>query len=213
MHRIPTFLAVAALAAGSAALAYAQGPTSLTRPISIGISGGAAMPSGELSNGKSTGFTGTNTGYDITGSVAFAFPALPFNLRLDANYNKFGTRNLSFADVVPVAAGTESTQAPLPHGYNADVHVTSFTANVLYSLPLPTVMIRPYLIGGGGIYSVVQEPTVGDNYSQTNAGYDLGAGAALPLGAFHAFVEARYQRVNQHSGSVAFIPVTLGVMF
>ena len=208
MHRVS---AIVALVIGCASLAHAQASTSLTKPISIGISGGAAVPSGELANGRDFGFTGTNTGYNVTGSVAFALPVVPFNLRLDASYDKFGSRNLTFPAITlpncPCGIDGE------PIAYNAAVRVRALTANVVYQIPLPTLLIRPYVIGGAGVYNVVQTPTRGDDYSQTNAGYDLGAGAALPLGAFHPFIEARYHRVNQHSGSVAFIPITVGVMF
>ncbi|HEY8311926.1 MAG TPA: outer membrane beta-barrel protein [Gemmatimonadaceae bacterium] len=212
MHNISAFFAVATLLTATT-IAHAQGLTPLTRPISIGISGGVALPSGELSNGRSSGFTGTNTGYDITGSVGFALPVVPFGLRVDASYNKFGTKGLSFLELAPLGTAVVSPLGPIPSGYNADVRVMAFTANVVYPVPLVAAVIRPYLIAGAGIYNVVQEPFIGDSYSQTNAGYDLGAGATLPLGAFHAFVEARYHRVNQHSGSNAFIPVTMGVMF
>ena len=212
MHRISTLVSVVALIGASATSAYGQDAMSLTKPISIGISGGVAVPSAELSNGGSNGFSGTNTGYNVTGSIAFALPVSPFGLRLDASYNRFGTKNIAFLAIAPPCSGVCSLPAG-PVGYNADVRVLAYTANVVYALPWPTPVIRPYILGGGGIYNVVQEPTVGDSYSQTNAGYELGAGAAVPLGVFKTFIEARYQRVNQHSGSVAFVPISVGVEF
>jgi hypothetical protein len=212
MYRISTLVSVVTLLGASALRAYGQDATSLTKPISIGVSGGVAVPSGELSNGRSNGFSGTNTGYNITGSIAFAFPVIPFGVRVDASYNRFGTRNFAFPPIAPPCSAVCPAPAG-PVGYNADVRVLAYTVNVVYALPWRTALIRPYILGGGGVYNAVQEPTVGDNYSQTNAGYELGAGATLPLGAFKTFIEARYQRVNQHSGSVAFMPISVGVEF
>lgn len=212
MQRISTLVSVAILLSASAPRAYGQDAISLTRPISIAVSGGVAVPSGELSNGRNNGFSGTNTGYNVTGSIEFAVPVSSFGVRLDASYNRFGTRNIAFPAIAPTCTVVCATPAG-PGGYNADVRVLAYMANLVYALPWRTALIRPYVLGGGGVYNVVQEPTFGDNYSQTNAGYDLGAGATLPLGVFKTFIEARYQRVNQHSGSVAFMPISLGVEF
>ena len=211
MHRISTPVLVVTLLGASALRAYGQDATSLTKPITIGVSGGVAVPSGELSNGRSNGFSGTNTGYNITGSIGFALPVIPFGVRVDASYNRFGTRNLIFPAIAPPCGACSAPSEP--PGYNDDVRVLAYTANVVYALPWPTPIVRPYILGGGGIYNVVQGPAVGDSYSQTNAGYELGAGATVPLGAFKTFIEARYQRVNQHSGSVAFTPISVGVEF
>lgn len=213
MRGIPTLISVITLLGASTVHVYGQDAASLTRPITIGISAGVAVPSGQLSTGRSNGFSGTNTGYNITGSLEFALPVSSLGVRLDASYDRFGSRNLAFAAIAPPCSAVCATSAEPPAGYNADVRVLSYTANLVYALPWRTTLVRPYVLGGGGVYNVVQEPTFGDNYTQTNAGYDLGAGATLPLGAFRTFIEARYQRVNQHSGNVAFVPISLGVEF
>ena len=44
-------------------------------------------------------------------------------------------------------------------------------------------------------------------------GWNAGAGINLPLSIFHAFVEARYNRVTTDTGSMQFVPVTFGIMF
>jgi hypothetical protein len=51
--------------------------------------------------------------------------------------------------------------------------------------------------------------------SQTDnhLGWNAGAGINLPLSVFHAFVEARYNRVSANTGSMQFVPVTFGIMF
>jgi opacity protein-like surface antigen len=200
MRRMTRIATMTALIAASASAAGAQASTSLTKPISIGISGGVAMPSGELSNGSSGGFTGVNTGYNVTGSLAVALPVLPFEIRGDAAYTGFNSKNLSFAN-------------SQDGSYNADARVISFTANIVYPFPIPTPIVRPYIIGGVGDYDVKISPSAGGGTSQSNFGYNLGAGVKVALVGFNAFVEARYHHVNQDQGSVAFTPITVGVMF
>ncbi len=192
----------AAMVAASASLAGAQASTSLVKPFSFGISGGAAIPMSDLSNGSSNGFTGVNTGYNVTGSVALGFPVIPFSVRADVAYNSFGTKN------VQVAANANSAS------YNADARVVGVTANAVLPIPLPVPILSPYLIGGVGAYNVRLTPFAGAaNSSQTNRGFNLGAGVTLPLPGLNTFVEARYHRVNMNNGSMAFVPITVGVMF
>lgn len=206
MFSTPKFMAVAMVASGLAfggSIAAAQGATSLVKPISIGISGGVSIPTGGLADGTYGGFSGVNTGYNVTGSLAIGIPVVPFGLRADVSYNNFGTKNASF-----VVGG----DAVVP-GYNADARVLGVTANVVLPLHLPAPILEPYLIGGVGEYNVRLSPTTGGSTSQSNFGFNIGAGVKLPLVLFSTFVEARYNRVNQNNGSMAFTPITVGVMF
>jgi opacity protein-like surface antigen len=192
------FVASVALRASTA---MGQGSTSLVKPISIGISGGVSVPTGDLANG-SGGFTGVNTGYNVTGSIAVGLPVLPLGLRGDVSYNGFGSKNGQFAQA-------DGASGP----YSANVKVIGATANVVYSLPLPAPIVTPYAIAGIGMYDVRTSPTVGSSTSKTDFGYNIGAGVKIPLVAFNAFVEARYHHVSQSNGSVSFVPITVGVMF
>lgn len=196
---VVTVVAIAGFTLG-ARTAIAQGVTSAVSPITIGISGGVSVPMEDLANG-SGGFTGVNTGYNVTGSLGIGLPAMPFSLRADVAYNGFGTKNLSFAQMVPQT------------GFNADARVLGFTANVIVPIHLPAPIARPYLIGGVGEYNVRISPTTGGNTSQTNFGFNVGAGVSVPFVLFDGFIEARYHHVNQDNGSMAFVPITVGVMF
>jgi opacity protein-like surface antigen len=182
-------------------IAGAQG-TSVVSPISIGISGGVSIPTEDLSNGSSDGFSGVNTGYNVTGSLGIGLPVVPFSLRGDVSYNGFDSKNVASAPGGPVAL-------------NADVRVVGVTANIVFpiSLPVPTPVLRPYLIGGIGDYSVRFSPKTGGSTSNSDFGYNIGAGVTIPLVVFDAFIEARYHHVNQSDRSVAFVPITVGVMF
>jgi opacity protein-like surface antigen len=188
MSGLSRFIAVAAIAASSATLAGAQGVLSATKPFSLGISGGASIPTGDLSDG-------VNTGYNLGGHVALGVAALPISFRGDVNYDSFG------------AKGSD----------NGDAHVWSYTVNAVYDIPTMTG-VSPYLIGGvGGFKPGYSNSVGGTTYSastDTNFGFDLGAGLTIPLSGFNAFVEARYNHFNTDGdGSASFVPITFGVMF
>ncbi len=183
-----------------ASVAAAQG-SSIIDPISIGVSGGVSVPTGDLANGDGR-LTGVNTGYNITGSLGVALPVVPFSLRADVAYNGFGTKNLTFAQGSPVTGP-----------YNADVRILGFTANVIFPIHIPVPVVRPYLIGGGGVYNVRTSPTTGSSTSQSNFGFNIGAGVSVPFILFDGFIEARYHDVSQNHADLSFVPITVGVMF
>lgn len=191
--KITAVVASAAIALAGAGAAGAQAATTPTKPFSLGISGGASVPTGDLSSGTNS----VNTGYNLGGHVAIATPSLPVSFRGDAGYNNWGSKDASFSNM----------------------HVWSFTGNAVYSIP--TASMRPYLIGGIGAYSLggrnlVRGGTINTGYNEGNTrfGYNLGGGVTLPLSGFNTFVEARYHHVNLDGGnSLAYVPITFGVMF
>ena len=188
MVSLSKFAAVAAIMISSATVAGAQSVTSATKPFSLGLSGGASIPTGDLSNS-------VNTGYNIGGHVGLGSPAIPIGFRGDVNYDNFGAKGSG----------------------NANAHVWSYTANAVYDIPTMTG-IRPYVIGGiGGFKPGVSTSSGGNTYSAsggTKFGFDLGGGLTIPLSGFNAFVEARYNHFNNDGGgSTSFVPITFGVMF
>jgi hypothetical protein len=196
-------VAMVMIAAGStlsASVLVAQG-SSIIDPVSFGISGGVSVPTGDLANGDGR-FTGVNTGYNVTGSVGVSLPVVPFSLRADVAYNGFGTKNLTFAQ-----------NSPATGPYNADVRILGFTANVVFPIHLPFPIVRPYLIGGGGVYNVHTSPAIGGSMSQSNFGFNIGAGVSVPFVLFNGFIEARYHDVSQNHADLSFVPITVGVMF
>lgn len=185
MLHFSKFAAAAAMLAATVSFAGAQGITTPFKPFSLGVSAGASIPTGDLSNN-------VNTGYNITGHVGVAVPALPISFRGDVGYNNWGAK-----------AKTSS--------YND--HAWGFTANALVDLPV-AVVVHPYVIGGIGGYRFGRsagDVTVNDN--TTRFGYNLGGGINLPLSGFSTFVEARYNHANRDIGSSSFVPITFGVMF
>ena len=187
MSGLSKLVAIATIAVSSAAVVGAQGVTSAAKPFSFGISGGASIPTGDLSNYA-------NTGYNLGGHVALGTPALPISFRGDVNYDNFG------------AKGSGSGNA----------HIWSYTANAVYEVPTMTG-IRPYVIGGIGGFTPGASYTSGGTTvsasTSTKVGFDVGGGITIPLSGFNAFIEARYNHFSDNGGSTSFVPITFGVMF
>src|SRR3989454_1021907 len=84
-------------------------------------------------------------------------------------------------------------------------------ANVVYSIG-PDVMMRPYVLGGIGIYHVtVDVPgTTGD---ETRFAFGVGGGVSVGVGRARLFVEGRFVSVRESGGSTSFVPFTAGGTF
>jgi hypothetical protein len=173
-----------AVAAAFAALALSASTSSAqsSKAISLGISAGAAIPVGDLGDDYSTGYNGTvSLGFQSVGS--------PIGIRIDGMYNKLGDKS-------------DRLGGPLP-----DIKIMSANANLVYALP--GVGIRPYLIGGAGIYSY--KPDISGVDAENDFGLNGGIGAAFPLSGFTTFIEARYHHIFTDNYATQFIPVTFGI--
>ena len=159
-------------------------------PFQIGASGGIAFPTGDLG-------TSTNTGYNIAVVVGYKPQLLPVSVRAEAAYNQFGFQ-----------------------GGGSSLNIPSFTANLVYELPLG-VGFTPYAIGGVGLY----RPSVGFNgggatSAENDFGWNIGGGIKIPLSpSFETFIEARYNSFSVSGGAAngggtgTFIPITVGILF
>ncbi|MEO5588375.1 MAG: outer membrane beta-barrel protein [Gemmatimonadaceae bacterium] len=179
MKRFPFAAAAFAVVSFSASTASAQA----VRPITIGVSAGAAIPVGDLADVFKTGYNGTV-------SLGFVPIGSPIGFRVDGMYNKLGSKD----------------EFDFP-----DLKIISGNANLVYSLP--GTGISPYLIGGAGVYNFKADGSGSYSDSETDFGLNGGIGAAFPLSGFSAFVEARYHHVFTEGSATQFIPVTFGLRF
>lgn len=173
--------AFAFLAAASATTAQAQ------RMYSVGVSAGAAMPTGDFGEVSSMG-------YNVTGSVGLSVPALPVSFRIDGMLNQF-----SFKEVDDL--GTR---------------IIGANANVVYAFP--GLAVRPYVIGGAGMYNMKATGDGIESESVTEFGLNGGLGAQFSLSGFKTFAEARLHHVmskDDASGApnMQFSPISFGIMF
>ena len=176
---------IAAALAGIALVSFearAQVSTAM-RPVQFGIAGGVSLPTSDLSDGSDTGF-------NVTGTIGINPQLLPLGIRIDGAYNRFSLKNPA----------------------SGDIHFTSVTGNFVYKFPSPT--LSPYAIGGAGWYNAAVNLTGFGSGSDNHFGWNVGGGIAMPLSGFDTFIEARYNQVQiSNSPSLKFVPITFGVMF
>jgi len=174
--------------AAIAALFVAASTTSAqsNKSMSVGISGGAAIPVGDFGDFYTTGWNGT-------GSLMFRSLGSPIGLRVDGMYNKLSVKD----DVVGIPFD--------------NVSIASANANLVYNLQ--GTGITPYLIGGGGAYWMKGHGNNFDGESESKFGVNGGIGAAFQLSGFNTFIEARYHHIFTDERATQFIPVTFGIAF
>jgi opacity protein-like surface antigen len=187
-------------AAAAMMLVAAQAPLHaqmLTSPFRFGITGGATVPIGNLSNFA-------NTGWNAGVLLDVGLPLVPIGFRLDATWQQLDTKR--FAVGAP----------ELPIGGEVKNRFIAGTANVLYTFNsmAPT---KFYLIGGVGGYGVRKEtlPSSGPNltFTETKFGINAGAGFRFQLTGFSTFIEARWHDVFTTGPSSQFIPINVGITF
>lgn len=191
MKRISLAVATLAALTLSAPVSSAQS----AKAISLGISGGAAIPVGDFGEDYTTGYNGTV-------SLMFKSIGSPIGLRVDGMYNKLSVKD----DRTITLPGFGIVDAAVIMGANA---------NLVYSLP--GTGISPYLIGGAGVYGLKLDVDEGDDPdSESKFGLNGGIGASFPLSGFNTFIEARFHHIFTKdalgdSAPTQFIPVTFGI--
>jgi hypothetical protein len=189
-HRIVAALAGVAMASASAAAqgASAQGATS-GRP-TFGVAAGAAIPTGEFGDFASTGFT-------VGAHLGFSSASLPVGFRLEGTYQRHDAKGSTVG--------------------NPRFNIISGVANVIAGGTAAPGSVRPYFIGGGGVYNFKATADGFDSESVTKFGLNGGAGIDLPLSGIAAFAEVRFHYVftaeDDDEGNTSFVPITVGVRF
>lgn len=162
---------------------------STNKTVSLGVSGGLSLPMGDFGEGL-------NSGYNITGHVYFKPASLQaIRLRGDVSFDRWAVDG----------AGDANSRA------------LGFTGNVVYDFPTQsTSMVKPYVIGGLGLYNNKSSVNIGGadfSGSDTNLGLQAGAGLTFQLSGFSTFVEGKLVNVFSDGSSARFVPITFGVRF
>lgn len=188
-------------------------------PVKISLAAGASVPQGDLAD-----FAGM--GYQAQGSVGIAFPMTPFALRADVAYSRFGFKDDAMADFT---AGCSD----LGWSCSASGNMSVLSGGLNAIVSMPGVVVRPYLIAGGGMYR--QKGTVDlsasdsngdpvdlgetDTEAETRPGVSGGLGLQFSLLGRGAYVEARYVNVFNKKDSegnashTRYVPVMIGIQF
>lgn len=153
-------------------------------PITFGIVGGATIPVGDLSDVA-------GTGWHAGALLEWNTPTLPVGVRLEGTYHKFGDKD------------------------ELDLYPNFITAlvNLVWNFPMTQpYAVRPYLIGGGGLYSYRCDGCSTSN----NFGLNGGAGLRVPLSGISTIIEARFHIAfdsNANTSNSTFIPISVGILF
>ena len=204
--RIPTRIPAATLGVALMALVTATSPLAAQKTgIGFGASIGANLPNGQFADGAKTGLVAN--GFVGVGAGRFGLRGELFWSRSDLDnpfIRKVGN------DVLPAeGVGTVT----------GDVNLVGGVAN--FVLPLMQSVVRPYLIGGVGVYNRRVSQDVGgtiDEFQnlrdeQTDVGYNGGIGLSIGGLGPSFFLEARYVSVATTPDRTKFIPVVLGFSF
>jgi opacity protein-like surface antigen len=181
---------VRVVAMGVAVLVAAETAQAQTG-MSLGLGGGAAVPTGSMADGAKTGWSSE--------VVARVKPgASPVGLQLDGFYNRFGLEN----------------------GIDGNSRMLGGTANAVFAFPIAGPA-HPYLIGGVGVYNGKTTVTgLGSTESVTKFGANAGAGLDVGLGkSASVFTEGRLHAIFNGATDAAtlqdenayMVPVTLGL--
>jgi Outer membrane protein beta-barrel domain len=191
LHKILYGTLAVSLLLVSASAADAQ----FASPIRFNIHGGAAAPMGDFGD-NAAGGGGADLGFRIGAGLELRAPLMPVGLRFDGAFDRMGIE-----------------------GADAAYSIWSVTGNAVIQ-----PMVSPlYFIGGVGFYGTDltgsdADLVFGNFNSETDFGFNLGAGFSLPLTGFSTFIEARWHRISVDSNvfgfdSISYVPIVFGLRF
>jgi len=169
--------------------------SSIFRSISWSAGAGMSVPTGDLSTGAATGF-------HVQGTSSYRHSGWPIAIRGELAYHRFGEKDYSVTSQRPAQTVNYASKS------------SSLAGIVDASYSLTAIRrLRPYLLGGPGIYNSRAELTrvggTATNSSDTKVGMNVGGGMNFSFIGRSAYLEARYHHVDQ----AAWIPITFGVRF
>ena len=127
-------------------------------------------------------------GYNASIGLGIKPPLAPLGVRIEGMFNSFEYKETVATD--------------------ASHRILGLIANGVLSPPLMPV----YAIGGLGMYQ--NKVSVGSmSSSETDFGFNIGAGVNLPLTGFSTFAELRYHHIPVEGGSIKFLPISVGLRF
>ena len=178
---------VAVASVASSTVARAQ----LSNPVKFTIFGGAALPSGDVSNDFKTGYT-------LGGAADLRAPLMPVGLRAELAYSILGAKD---------TGGLQSL----------NMNDLGGNANVVFWMPSAGTPLTAYLTGGPS-YSRIEvkgsDSGATGSYSENHWGFNAGAGIDFALGGLGTRLDVRYHQISLDDGSkVKTIPITFGITF
>jgi opacity protein-like surface antigen len=157
--------------------------------IAVGIGGGVSIPTGSpLKDDVKTGWNGT-------ASLQFKPPTVPVGFQVDGMYQQLKAKTAA------AALGLDKDE------------IWSGTGDIVFWFPVAKeTKVRPYILGGGGVYNLKSKFTDGTSASSTKFGINAGAGFDFDLQSkVGIFLEGRFHNVFVTGSDVKYIPITAGL--
>lgn len=201
MKRVSRVVLALAFSVATSSSADAQGGlmgSGARKPISVVVSGGLTVPSGDLADFHDTGFH-----YDA--SMIFTFAGLPIAIRPELSLTTLKFKNSPLLATPP---GTTTADVD-------DLRTRMLSAVGNVEIPLVAGL---YAIAGiGALNSKVTSPDV-DTEGQTALTFGAGAGFRFRVSRIAGFVEGRFGSASYEKGKIGysqaqFIPLTFGLVF
>jgi opacity protein-like surface antigen len=189
-RRWSTVLMIAAAIGLGTKTAAAQYTDTESGGVRVLIGGGSTLALGDFGDFFNNGPHG------VLG-LSFQPSGFPLGIRIDGMYHRISGDEdaLGFDDL--------------------NTQIINGTGNLVYSFSTSTeTAIRPYLLGGGGVYNIkaVGDDVLGDAESDTKFGINAGAGfdyrATETLGIF---LEGRFHLIFTEGDNTNVLPISLGV--
>jgi opacity protein-like surface antigen len=174
------------VAASLLVLSASTADAQFASPIRFNVHAGASVPVGDLADDDPVTGGFAELGFRIGAGLELRPPLSPVGLRFDGAYDRMGIEDSDL-----------------------DWAFWSITANAVLSPAVSPL----YFIGGVGLYSTDITGEGVDVDSETDFGFNLGAGLSLPLTGFSTFIEARWHNINTEGDNIQFIPIVFGIRF
>ena len=154
-------------------------------PVKVSLGAGLTMPSGDYNDVY-------KMGWGALGALSYKPPAVPFAFRVDLSLARV-------KDETPLDLSDE-----LVYG----------TGNFLYELQIQETVLRPYLLGGAGVYFFNPRGDASAGLgSETRFGVNLGAGIEVKPAMIGFFAETRLHHVVDPGDDIQFGALVAGVRF
>jgi len=168
----------AGLALALATLVLSTSSASAQKTVSLGVSGGLSVPTGQLADRQASGF-------HVGGHLNFAPASLPFEILVDATYHSFD--------------GNLDLTTPISVSYFGIAGSAAYV--------FPGTSMRPYIMGGGGMY--FGKADVPGAESDSEFGFNVGGGLRFVLSGLSTFLQVRANFVGDNT----FVPISFGILF
>ena len=157
----------------------------------IGANAGLVVPTGDLSQIASSGYT-------IAATLGMHAPLTPIGLRVEGSFTDLPYKN-------NVSGG-------------GNHRIYGFALDAAYNLGTASANGGLYLTGGLGYFGwrAADVPTIfGTSSSETtwDLGLNAGLGYYLPLSGFTMYFEGRYRKIFSSDFNQGMFPITVGITF